>query len=195
MGDSDQPRADLRWETLTTETVYHSPDFSVRRDTVELPGGREIAHESVGEPDTVVILPFTDDGAVVLVEEWRQAVRRLSRGLPAGTIEPEEDVITAAARELEEETGYETGDLERLASFEPANGLLAATHRYVIAYQCRPSGTLDRETDESIRTVVMEYEQIIDAVHDGRFPDGRSALGLLYADAIHDLPPDSGSVY
>ena len=109
---------DLVWETLGTEIDYRCPGFDVRRDEVQFPGGGTDGYHYVDEPPAVVVLPLTPDGDVVVIDEWRQAVGRTHRGIPAGTVEPEDrdDLERAAARELAEETGYEAGAFERLTT-------------------------------------------------------------------------------
>jgi ADP-ribose pyrophosphatase len=79
--------ADLAWETLDATTAYTCPGFDVVRHDVRLPDGTEAAFHYVSEPPSVVVLPFTADGEVVVIEEWRQAVDRASYGLPAGWLE------------------------------------------------------------------------------------------------------------
>ena len=74
----------LRWETLDTEHDYTCPGFDVRRDDVELPDGTDTDYHYVDESPAVVVLPLTPDGEIVVIEEWRQAVGRVNRGLPAG---------------------------------------------------------------------------------------------------------------
>ena len=87
---SSDPDDDLAWETLHSDTDYSCPGFDVRRDDVRLPDGTETDFHYVDEPPTVVILALTPDGDVVLVEEWRQAVGRVNRGLPAGGVEDDD---------------------------------------------------------------------------------------------------------
>ena len=74
----------LRWEMLDTEIDYTCPGFDVRRDDVRLPDGTETDYHYVDESPAVVVLPLTPDGDIVVIEEWRQAVDRVHRGLPAG---------------------------------------------------------------------------------------------------------------
>jgi ADP-ribose pyrophosphatase len=178
MTDAD-PADDLAWRTTDSETDYSCPGFEVRRDDVVLPDGTETDFHSVIDPPGVVVLPFTPDGDVVVIEEWRQAVRRINRGLPAGTVEPDDDDLAAVARrELAEETGYEADTVEHLCAVEPANGLLDTVHHYFLAEGCTPTADRDLDFNESIRVEVTEYEALLDAVLDGGVCDGRLAIGV-----------------
>jgi ADP-ribose pyrophosphatase len=116
---------------------------------------------------------------VVLVEEWRQAVGRVNRGLPAGTMEAGEDVETAARRELAEETGHEAAGVERLTAVEPANGVANSVHHYVVARGCEPTAERDLDDNESIRVAVDGHDALLADAVAGRLRDGRAVVGLL----------------
>ncbi len=169
----------LAWETLDSTTDYDCPGFTVRRDEVRLPDGTETAFHSVENGDSVVILPFTEDGDVVLIEEWRQSVERVNRGLPAGNVEGDEPLAEAARRELAEETGYEAAAVEFLVAHEPSNGLLDATFHYFVAHGCEPTGQQALDDNESIRVTTARFDELRDAALGGGMRDGRSALGVL----------------
>ena len=185
----------LAWETTGTELEYDCPGFGVRRDDVRLPDGRETDYHYVDEPPAVVIVPLTDDGQVVTIEEWRQAVGRVNRGLPAGTVErasepadasepwfdPDptyESVETAARRELTEETGYEADEIHRLTSVEPSNGVSQTVHHHVLATGCTPGSGQDLDDDETIRVTTTELAELRESVLAGEVRDGRTALAV-----------------
>ena len=172
--------ADLAWETLDGTTDYTCPGFDVVRDDVRLPDGTETAFHYVSEPPSVVVLPFTPDGEVVVIEEWRQAVDRVTYGLPAGGLEADDgDPLAAARRELTEETGYEAGAVEPLATYEPANGLFDSVFHYLVARDCEPTGEQALDHNESIRVATSTVEALRERALSGELRDGRSALGVL----------------
>lgn len=170
----------LAWETTDTEIEYRSPAFSVRRDDVRLPDGTETAYHYIDESPAVVILPLTPAGDVVLIEEWRQAVGRVNRGLPAGSVEAGEPLAEAARRELREETGYEAAKLEHLLTTEPSNGIANSVHHHFVAHGCTPTAEQELDDNESIRVEVADYDEYLDSVLNDELRDGRAALTVTH---------------
>ncbi|MFC4357633.1 NUDIX hydrolase [Halobium salinum] len=185
-GSSDDAADPLAWETTDTGIDYSCPGFDVRRDDVRLPDGTETDYHYVDERAAVVVLPFvgspptTGDSEVVTIAEWRQAVSRVSRGLPAGTLEPDDDDLAVAARrELREETGYEAGTVEHLTTVEPVNGIANSVHHAFVAHGCEPTGEQELDFNESIRVETTTYDDLLASVVDGDCRDGRTALAVM----------------
>ena len=198
----DDSAADLAWETLDSDIDYACPGFDVRRDEVRFPDGETDGFHYVDEPPAVVVLPLTPDGDVVVIDEWRQAVGRANRGIPAGTMEPEDggseggepgegdgpggreptaDAIErAAARELAEETGYEADAFERLTTVEPTNGMANAVHHHFLATGCEPTADRDLDHNESITVETVPYDDLLAAVVDDGIRDGRAVTAVLW---------------
>jgi ADP-ribose pyrophosphatase len=171
---------DLAWETLDSEVSYTCEGFDVVTDSVRLPDGTEADFDYLTEGESVVVLPFTPDGDVVVIEEWRQAVERVNRAFPAGGIEPGEDPAEAVERELEEETGYRPGGIEHLTTVEPANGFSDAVFHYFVARECEPTGERDLDDNESIRVETTAFVDLVQAARAGELRDGRTMLGVLH---------------
>ena len=177
----DATRDELAWETLYGETAYICPGFDIQREQVRLPDGTETDFDYLSESESVVVLPFTPDEELVVIEEWRQAVKRVTRGLPAGGVEGEDaDLEATAHRELEEETGYEADAVEHLTTVEPANGFSDAVFHYFVATDCEPTGEQALDHDESISVETTDFEDLLAAVESGDCRDGRTAFGVCY---------------
>ncbi|NHN59935.1 MULTISPECIES: NUDIX hydrolase [Halorussus] len=184
----EQPTDDpLAWDLLDSEVAYSCPGFDVRREQVRLPDGTETDFDYLAEPESVVILPFTPDGDVVVIEEWRQPVRRVNRSLPVGGTEPDdEDLAAAARRELREETGHEADSVKLLTSIEPANGVANSVLHFFVARGCTPTAEQQLDHDESIRVDTATFEALRDHVASREIRDGRTTLGVLYYEAFAD---------
>jgi len=181
---SDQD--ELRWETQDSQTVYRCPGFQVREDTVTFPDGRSGSFHSVEEQPAVVILAFTPTDEVIIIDEWRQAVGGVNRGLPAGTRESSDsDLRETAQRELREETGHRAAEISKLCEAEPANGLLDASHHYFVASGCEPTTELDLDDNESIRVETVPYARFRTAVKEGSVRDGRAILAISHYELTH----------
>ncbi|WP_128476473.1 NUDIX hydrolase [Halorussus pelagicus] len=179
---SDDP---LAWETLDSAVAYTCPGFDVRNESVRLPDGTETDFDYLDETESVVVLPFTPDGDVVVIEEWRQAVRRVNRSLPVGGMEPEdEDRAAAARRELREETGHEAESVEFLTSIEPANGVANSVLHFFVARECTPTAEQELDHNESIRVETTTVEELREHIAEREIRDGRTTLGLLYYEAF-----------
>ena len=179
-GSPTETPADLAWETTESRTGYTCPGFDIITEDVVLPDGTETDYDFLHDDPAVVILPFTPEENLVVIDEWRHAVKRVNTGFPAGSLEADdEDLAVAARRELEEETGYVAGEMTYLDSFEPANGISDAIHHYFVARECRPDGEQDLDFNESIQVRETALDALREQLREGEIQDGRTALGLL----------------
>lgn len=102
--------------------IYKGRVFTVTLETFVLHDGRDFRAEIVRHPGSVVIIPITDEGNIVLVRQYRLAIGRDAWELPAGSLKPGEDPEAAAVRECHEEIGLVPATLQRLGSFFPTPG-------------------------------------------------------------------------
>ena len=102
--------------------VYEGRIFSVQVETLTLPKGHVMKAEIIRHPGSVVIIPITDSGQLILVRQYRPAIGRFAWELPAGSLKPSEDVQGAARRECQEEIGLVPSTLMLLGSFFPTPG-------------------------------------------------------------------------
>ncbi|HYN84988.1 MAG TPA: NUDIX hydrolase [Pyrinomonadaceae bacterium] len=110
----------LEWRPVASEQVADCRVFKVRRDTSADPRGRrEHDFYVVEAPDWINVIPLTDDGRVVLIEQYRHGTREVSLEIPGGMVDEGESPAATAARELLEETGYAAGALVSLGRARP----------------------------------------------------------------------------
>jgi len=172
---------ELAWETLDSGVAYTCPGFDVIHDEVRLPDGTQTDYDYLSEPPAVVILPLTPDGDAVVIEEWRQAVGRVNRGIPVGSVESDdEDLATAARRELREETGYEADAVERFLTVEPVNGIADSVLHFFLAEGCRPTADQDLDLAEFIRVDTAPLAELRAAALADDLRDGRAVTALCH---------------
>ncbi len=140
--------------------------------------GRAVTLEWVEFPPVVAVLPFTDDGAIVLVEQYRAPLDRWTVEVPAGAVNPGEALEEAARRELAEETGYRAAVLERLVSFHPAIGYSSEEITIFVARGLVPGDT-DFDEGEDIRVIHRSPDQVEEMVRRGMICDSKSMLAFL----------------
>jgi len=102
--------------------VYEGRIFTVQIESIPLPKGGELKAEIVRHPGSVVIIPVTGAGEIVLVRQYRHPIGRRVWEFPAGSLKRGEDTAEAAIRECHEEIGLIPGRVERLGSFFPTPG-------------------------------------------------------------------------
>ncbi len=144
--------------------------FSVR--------GRRIVHYYVQLPEVVVVLARDGDGNYLMVRQYRGALDQQVLELPAGKCEPGEDPAQAAARELEEETGYRADHLEYILSFHPTPGYSSELIHAFRAEGLHPTATHFDEGEELV-LVALSPKECEEAIRSGRMRDGKSILTLL----------------
>ena len=107
---------------LQIKKVFDGRVFTVQVESITLPGGQQMNAEIIRHPGSVVLIPVTEEGELILVRQYRPAIGRWVWELPAGTLKDGEDPAKAAARECQEEIGLIPTNLERLGALFPTPG-------------------------------------------------------------------------
>ena len=107
-----------KFERLGRELAYEGIRINMYRDHLKTPEGNEIIWDHIEHPGAAAVLPVTDDGKLLLINQYRNSVDRITLELPAGRREGDEAFVECAARELEEETGFRSDHLEYLVSID-----------------------------------------------------------------------------
>ena len=146
---------------------------------VRMPDGRVMPRDFLHYNGAAVILPVLDDGSIVLIRNRRFAVDEELWELPAGMLEPGEDPVVCAVRELVEETGYRAGKIEKLGWFYTGPGTTdEKMHAFLATGLARGEQAL--EAYEQIRVEVVAEEQVRRMIADGTLHDGKSIAALAY---------------
>lgn len=151
-------------------------------DLEEWGGGYE--HEVVRHPGAAGVLPLTSDDRVLLVKQFRPAIREVLTEIPAGLLDvPGEDALTCAGRELGEETGYGYRSMEFLGGYYSSAGF---TDEYVHLFWARTEDDQRSEPEEGIELVWVPLEAMLAAARRGKVRDVKTALALLLFGAANE---------
>jgi ADP-ribose pyrophosphatase len=174
-------------ETVASERIYEGRILNLRRDTQRLADGSEVIREVAEHAHSVVILALGAEGRIAFVRQWRSPVAGLLLELPAGVVEPGEDPVRSAARELQEEAGLKPGSLEPLPRFYVAPGWTDEYLHGFLARDCEPS-QLPQDDDE--RVVVEHYSlgEAMDLIETGAIEDAKTIV-CLQALALRAVGP------
>lgn len=173
--------AHLRERGLTQEIVFKGHLLRIRVDTVALPNGEIANREIVEHPGAVAVLARTSDGQLLLVRQFRYAVGEFSLELPAGTLDvPGEDLTTAAARELSEETGHKAAKLVYLACIHSSPGFSSERTHLFVTEGLELVGEAQPMADEFLDLVKVPVAEAVAMVKRGEIKDAKTVAGLLW---------------
>jgi ADP-ribose pyrophosphatase len=168
-------------EPVHSETVHQGRLLTVEVLTFDDSTGRRVQREVVRHPGAVVILPLLDADRIVMIRNYRIAIGDRLWELPAGTREPNESPSDTAVRELEEETGYRPRAVRKLGSFYTTPGFCdELIHLFVASELVQVGQQLD--AGEDIETIVLQRDDVLAMVADGRIRDGKTIAALLMWD-------------
>ena len=164
-------------QLLSTEHIYSGKVLKLNRDTVLLPNGNTTRLEILRHPGASAVVPLKDDGRVVLIRQLRHAAGGFIYEIPAGKLDPQEDPKVCAARELEEEVGYQAQRLDHLTSIWTAPGFTDEVIHIYRGTQLLP-GKQRLDQDEVLEIVEWSLEEAIAKIQDGTIRDAKTIIGL-----------------
>ncbi|MBI5566942.1 MAG: NUDIX hydrolase [Chloroflexi bacterium] len=167
---------------LASERIYEGRLINLRVDQIRTAAGVESVREIVEHPGAIALIALDETGRVLLVKQYRHAVRAVTLEIPAGTLEPGEEPLAAAQRELREETGQRAGQLDRLGGIYTAPGFSTEYIHFYLATQLVPD-RLAMDEDEVIDLLRLPLTEAIDLIRAGQIDDGKTVGGLLLAQA------------
>jgi len=169
----------FREKTFSTTYVFRGKIISLRQDKVTLPDGRESIREIVEHPGAVVILALTNDDKMVMVRQFRKAADEVLWELPAGKVEPGENLKNCALRELEEETGYFSRKIKKLITFFSTPGFCNEKLTLFLAEDLEKRNK-NEDADEFIEVELVNPNEALKLVQKNIIKDAKTIIGILY---------------
>ena len=160
-----------------TRNIYTGKVVTLNIDTVTLPNGATIDLETIRHPGAAAVVPVKDDGTVVLIRQFRHAAGGFIYEIPAGKLQPGEDPLHCASRELEEEVGYRAASFELLTSIFTAPGF-ADEVIHVYKATGLTTGRQQLDPDEVLDIIEMPLAEAVNKIEDGTIRDAKTIVGL-----------------
>lgn len=149
------------WELLSSEPVAEYSVFSVRQDEFRSPRDGEVhGFDIVASQNGVTVIALTDEGKLILVEQYRHGIRQLSLETPSGFMDEGEAPEAAGGRELLEETGYEADDLHLLGTLAQNPSWATTRVHVVVARGVRDTGKKNLDASEDTRVRLMGLDEV-----------------------------------
>lgn len=163
--------------------AYDGPFLKVTRDTVSLPDGAHTHREYIKHPGAVVILPILDDGSVLLERQFRYPLDQVFIEFPAGKIDPGEDTLACAKRELQEETGYTATDWQFICTIHNA---IAYSDEHLDLFVARglTAGPSRLDEGEFLETFTATVPELLDMVRRGQVTDVKTIIGAFWLEKL-----------
>lgn len=168
-----------REESMKSEIIYEGRILNLKVNTVELPNQKYSKREIVEKNRVVAIVPIKDD-KIIMVKQYRIAVDKELLEIPAGIVEVGEEPREAALREMREEIGYASDDMEYLIDSLSSPGFTNEKTSYFLAENLYKN-KLDEDDDEFIEVVEMEIKELIRMIEYGEINDSKTIIGILLA--------------
>lgn len=168
----------LKGEILFAGRIIH-----LHRDSVLLPNGQESIREIVKVPPAVAVVAIQAQD-LLLVRQYRYALGQTVLEIPAGRLDPQEAPAAGAERELREETGFRT-NLEPLGSFLMSVGYSDEMIHFFLGKDL-VWDPLPLDAGEFLEVERIPWSEAVILAQQGKFPDGKTALGILLAHGVSD---------
>ncbi|MBM7569756.1 NUDIX domain-containing protein [Aquibacillus albus] len=168
-------------KTIRTKPIFEGRIVKLQVDEVTLPNGKTSKREIIKHPGAVAVIAVTNDNRIVFVEQYRKPLEKSIFEIPAGKLEHGENPEYTAKRELEEETGYTTDQLELVTSFYTSPGFADELIYIYFTDRLIPldeSKALDE--DEFVDVIELTLDEAEELVGRQQIHDAKTEYALLY---------------
>ena len=177
--DLEKELQELREIQVSTEDIFDGVILNVKKDTVRLPNGHCSSREVIRHVGAVCVVPVTDQGEIIVERQYRYPFDTVITEIPAGKLDSkQEDRLSAAKRELREETGLTADEWVNLGGFYPA---AAYSDEYITMFMARGlhQGKQELDPDEFLDVEKVPLSELIEDVMAGRIPDAKTQTAIL----------------
>ncbi len=171
----------LTEKCLKTEPIFKGRLLDIYRDDVELPDGTTSTREYTVHPGAVALVPVLPDGSILLIRQYRYAAGKVMIEIPAGKLDPGEDYLITAPRELLEETGYQAGKFTLLGEIDPCVGY-SDEHMWICLAEELALQENNLDHDEFIELLPTALDKAVEMTLNGKITDVKTIIGIQWAE-------------
>ena len=168
-----------KYERLDRTLVYKGVIIDFYQDTVKVPNGNVVKWDFIGHKGAAAVVAVNEDGKLLMVRQYRNALDRETLEIPAGALDSvDEPTHVAAARELEEETGYKAGKLELLIKLRTTVAFCNEKIDVYLATDLQPSKQ-NLDDDEFINVELYDIDELVQMIYDCKIEDSKTVAALM----------------
>jgi ADP-ribose pyrophosphatase len=171
---------DLTETQIASEQAFKGKLLDVRRDTVRLPDGTTGTREYIVHPGAVMVIPIFENGDVLIEHQFRYPIGQAMIEFPAGKLDAGEEALTAAKRELQEETGYTATHWQHLHTHHPLIAYSTERIEFYVAKGLTP-GARSLDQGEFLCVERVAAAQLLSQLDAGNITDGKTVAGIFVA--------------
>lgn len=173
------------WKTLESRLIYKNPWIKLHEDKVRTPSGKTMLYSWYESADVVVVVPFLDDSTLVMIKQYRYPLHKALLEFPAGHIENGENPKDTAVRELAEETGYHSKEIEYVYAYHPS---VSKTRQVVYVFKAKELttgeeekgvGSLRHESTEDIKVEKVKVKELAQMITNKKIENAGTLIAYL----------------
>ena len=162
------------------QVIHRGRVYNLVRENVTLDNGVTTDMEFIEHPGATAIIAMFNDSRVLLLKQYRHSLREYIWEIPAGTLNPKEEMLDCAKRELIEETGYSAAQWQKLGEITPVPGYSDEQIHIYLATELQPAEQ-DLDKDEIIHVHKVKFSETVEMIKSGDIQDAKTITGLLMA--------------
>lgn len=170
----------MKFEQLDSQPAYQGRAIKIRRDLLKTPSGRTAWYDIVEHPGSVVLVPVDGEGNILFVRQYRHPAGEILLELPAGTLEAGEAPADCAAREIREETGMASENIQKLGAYYLVPGY-STEYMHAFLATGLTHNPLDPDADEYLQVKRIPIAKAYEMAQTGEIEDAKSLAALMLA--------------